>query len=145
MTSMTGTRLVASLGVALVAGLGAVAMVAAAVGDAREPVMVEIEVHYSRFAPSVIEVPAGRPVTFVITNTDPIDHEWIVGDAALHERHRTGTEPVHDTRPTEVSLDAGTTRRTAVTFDEPGTFTFICHLPGHEAYGMTGTLVVTQR
>jgi len=142
---MTRTRLVASVGVALVAGLGAVAMVAAAVGDARDPVTVEIEVHYSRFAPSVIEVPAGRPVTFVITNTDPIDHEWIVGDTALHERHRTGTEPVHDTRPTEVSLDAGATRRTVVTFDEPGAFTFVCHLPGHEAYGMTGTLVVTQR
>ena len=142
---MTGTRLVASLGVALATALGAVAMVAAAVGDTRDPVLVEIEVRYSRFAPSVIEVPAGRPVTFVIKNTDPIDHEWIVGDPALHERHRAGTEPVHDTRPTEVSLDAGTTRRTAVTFDEPGTFTFICHLPGHEAYGMTGTLVVTQR
>jgi uncharacterized cupredoxin-like copper-binding protein len=142
--SMTGTRVVASLGVAVAVGLGAVAMVAAAVGDTRVPVMVEIEVHYSGFAPSVIEVPAGRPVTFVITNTDPIDHEWIVGDAALHERHRTGTEPVHDTRPTEVSLNAGATRRTAVTFDEPGTFAFVCHLPGHEAYGMTGTLVVTQ-
>ena len=142
---MTGTRLVASLGVALAAGLGAVAMVAAAVGDARDPVLVGIEVHYSRFAPLVIEVPAGRPVTFVLTNRDPIDHEWIVGDAALHERHRTGTEPVHDTRPTEVSLDAGTTSRTAMTFDEPGTFTFICHLPGHEAYGMTGTLVVSPR
>jgi uncharacterized cupredoxin-like copper-binding protein len=145
MTTMIGSRFVASLGVALVAGLGAVAMVAAAVGDARDPVVVEIEVHYSRFAPSVIEVPAGRPVTFVVRNTDPIDHEWIVGDAALHGRHRTGTEPVHDTRPTEVSLDAGTTRRTVVTFDEPGTLTFICHLPGHEAYGMTGTLIVTQR
>ena len=142
---MSGRRVVATLGVALAAGLGAVAMVAAAVGDARDPVLVGIEVHYSRFAPSVIEVPAGRPVTFIITNTDPIDHEWIVGDGALHERHRTGTEPVHDTRPTEVSLDAGTTRRTVVTFDEPGTFTFVCHLPGHEAYGMTGTLVVTRR
>jgi uncharacterized cupredoxin-like copper-binding protein len=142
---MTARRLLASLGVALVAGLGAAAMVAAVVGDARDPVMVEIDVHYSRFAPSVIEVPAGRPVTFRITNTDPIDHEWIVGDAALHERHRTGTEPVHDTRPTELSLDAGTSRRTVVTFNEPGSWTFICHLPGHEAYGMTGTLVVTQR
>ena len=142
---MTGTRLVASLGVALVAGLGAVAMVAAAVGDARDPVTVEVRIRYSRFVPSVIEVPAGRPVTFIITNTDPIDHEWILGDAALHERHRAGTEPVHDTRPTEVSLDAGATRRSAVTLDEPGTFTFICHLPGHEAYGMTGTLVVTER
>ena len=45
----------------------------------------------------------------MITNTDPIDHEWIVGDAALHERHRTGTEPYHDARPTEVSIDAGRT------------------------------------
>src|SRR5215207_8524488 len=118
---MTGRRLLTSAGVALVAGLGAVAMVGAAVADAPDPVMVEIEVHYSRFDPSVVEVPAGRPVTFVITNTDPIDHEWILGDAALHERHRSGSEPVHDTRPTEVSLDAGKTRRTDVTFDEPGT------------------------
>ena len=129
----------------LTVGLGAAAMVAASAGDAREPVVVEIEVHYSRFAPSFIEVPAGRPVTFIIANTDPIDHEWIVGDAALHARHRTGTEPVHGTRPTEVSLDAGSTRRTAVIFDRPGSFRFICHLPGHEAYGMTGTLVVMRR
>jgi len=64
-TAMTGRRLLASAGVALVAGLGAVAMVGAAVADAPDPVMVEIEVHYSRFDPSVVEVPAGRPVTFV--------------------------------------------------------------------------------
>ena len=142
---MTGRQLVASLGIAGAVALGAVAMVAAAAGDARDPVLVAIDVHWSRFAPAVIEVPADRPVTFVITNTDPIDHEWILGDAALHERHRTGTEPVHDTRPTEVSLDAGATRRTVVTFEEPGAFTFVCHLPGHEAYGMIGTLVVTGR
>ena len=41
-------------------------------------------------------------------NDDPIDHEWIVGDAAVHERHRTGTEPVHASRPTEVTIPAGT-------------------------------------
>ena len=82
-------------------------------------------------------------MTFVIRNADPIDHEWIVGDAALHERHRTGTEPAHDQRPTEVSVDALQERRTTVTFPTPGTYTFVCHLPGHEAYGMTGTLTVT--
>jgi len=27
----------------------------------------------------------------------------------------------------------------------PGTYRYICHLPGHEAYGMVGTLVVTDR
>ena len=49
--------------------------------------------------PSQITVPAGTAVTFVLRNDDPIDHEWIVGDAAVHERHRTGTEPVHGVAP----------------------------------------------
>jgi uncharacterized cupredoxin-like copper-binding protein len=61
----------------------------------------------------------------------------------VHDRHRTGTEPVHDARPTEVSVGALSERRTTVTFSEPGTVTFVCHLPGHEAYGMRGTIVIT--
>jgi uncharacterized cupredoxin-like copper-binding protein len=142
---MNGRRVAGAVGLGLVAGLAAVGMVAAAVGGAQDPVTVEITVHYSHFEPSAVVVPAGRPVTFVLVNTDPIDHEWIVGDAALHARHRTGTEPYHASRPTEVSLDAGATRTTTITFDSPGTLTFVCHLPGHEAYGMTGTLVVTDR
>ena len=59
-------------------------------------------------------VPLGVPVTFMIHNSDPIDHEWIVGDAAVHERHRTGTEPVHGARPTEVTIPAGETVTTTV-------------------------------
>ena len=86
---------------------------------------------------------AGQPVTFVLTNEDPIDHEWIVGDGAVHERHRTGTEPVHGSRPTEVTIAAGTSVSTTVTFTTPGTYLYICHLPGHEAYGMVGTVTVT--
>lgn len=107
------------------------------------PLRIEIDIHYSHYVQSAITVPAGRAVTFVIRNEDPIDHEWIVGDAALHERHRTGTEAYHDSRPTEVSIDAQTTRETTVTFTSSGTFLFICHLPGHEAFGMVGALRVT--
>ena len=125
-----------------VAGLLAAALVALLSGCGASPMRIQITIHYSHYDPSRLTVPHGVPVIFVITNTDPIDHEWIVGDAALHERHRTGTEPVHDTRPTELSLDAGTSRRTVVTFNEPGSLTFICHLPGHEAYGMVGTLTI---
>jgi uncharacterized cupredoxin-like copper-binding protein len=29
-----------------------------------------------------------------------------------------------------------------VTFASAGTYRFICHLPGHEAYGMVGTVTV---
>ena len=130
------------LAVATLVG-GAVGATALAVASAAAgPVTVEIRIHYSHYEPAWITVPAGRPVTFVIHNDDPIDHEWIVGDAALHERHRTGTEPYHDTRPTEVSVDALTTKRTTITFAAPTTLQYICHLPGHEAYGMVGTLVV---
>jgi uncharacterized cupredoxin-like copper-binding protein len=139
---MSLDRAVATLGLGLAAALGA-AVVAGAVHRTDEPLVVDVTIHYSHFEPAAIAVPAGRPVTFVIRNTDPIDHEWIVGDEALHERHRTGTEPTHNARPTEVSIDALRERRTTVTFSQPGTLTFICHLPGHEAYGMTGTLTVT--
>jgi uncharacterized cupredoxin-like copper-binding protein len=139
---MSLDRAVAALGLGLAAALGAAA-VAGAVGRSTEPLVVEIDIHYSHFSPNAIMVPAGRPITFVVVNNDPIDHEWIVGDAALHERHRTGTEPVHNARPTEISIDALHERRTTVTFASPATLTFVCHLPGHEAYGMVGTLVVT--
>ncbi|MGH2611103.1 MAG: cupredoxin domain-containing protein, partial [Tepidiformaceae bacterium] len=101
-----------------------------------------VEIRYSRFEPTTLTIPAGVPVTITLINGDPIGHEWMVGDAAMHERHRTGTEPFHDEIPTEVSLRAYQTRETTITFDEPGEYKFICHLPGHEQYGMVGVLRV---
>ena len=122
-----------------------VAPIAAAWVDGQEAsaTVVDIPIHYSHYVRSEVTVRAGETVTFVLRNTDPIDHEWIVGDASVHERHRTGTEPVHASRPTEVSIPAGDTRRTTITFRAPGTYLYICHLPGHEAFGMVGTLIVT--
>jgi plastocyanin len=103
-----------------------------------------IGIRYSRFLPEAMEVGVGEPVTFTLVNDDPIGHEWMIGDAAFHERHRTGTEPFHDTVPTEVTIPALETRVTTVTFAEPGEYLYICHLPGHEAYGMTGVLKVVE-
>jgi uncharacterized cupredoxin-like copper-binding protein len=131
------------IAVGLIAAGALVAALVASAGAASDPSTVEIRIHYSHFSPSAVTVPAGRPITFVISNEDPIDHEWIVGDEPLHARHRTGSEAYHASRPTEVSIDALKARTTTVTFDKPGTYTFVCHLPGHEAYGMTGTLTVT--
>ena len=128
-------------GIALSLGLAGIAAAWAA-APGHTPAAIEIGIHYSHFGPTDITVRAGDPVTFVLRNDDPIDHEWIVGDAATHERHRTGTEPVHGSRPTEVSIPAGSSRTTTVTFTTPGTYLYICHLPGHEAYGMVGTVVV---
>jgi uncharacterized cupredoxin-like copper-binding protein len=140
------TRRRSTVGLGLGLGLAVLAAIGAnAVARTDDPLVVPITFHYSHFSPATVTIPAGRPVTFVITNTDPIDHEWIVGDEATHERHRTGTEPTHGSRPTEVTIPAGTERRTTVTFDPslaPGSQRFICHLPGHEAYGMVGTVLI---
>ena len=105
------------------------------------PRTVTIEIHYSHYSMSQIDVPAGVPITFTIRNDDPIDHEWIVGPADVHEVHRHGTEAVHSGRATEVTVPALSTRTTTLTFDDPGEFAYICHLPGHEEYGMKGVLI----
>jgi uncharacterized cupredoxin-like copper-binding protein len=127
----------AVLALLLLAGLAA-----GCTSDA-SPRRVEIRIHYSHFDPSELTVPRGIPVTFVLINEDPIDHEWLIGDAAFHERHRHGTEAHHGARPDEVSVGALTTVETTLTFASPGKVQYICHFPGHEAYGMVGTLTVT--
>src|SRR5258706_12930639 len=125
---MHPVRAAATVGVGLATALGAAA-VAGAVGRSAEPIVVEIDIHYSHFSPAAITVPAGRPITFVIVNNDPIDHERIVGDTALHERHRTGTEPVHNARPTDISIAPPLEQRPAGTVAAPGTLTLVGHLP----------------
>jgi uncharacterized cupredoxin-like copper-binding protein len=128
-------------GVGLVVLAAALALLAMGFGESASN-KETIGIHFSRFVPEVIEARAGEPVTITLVNDDPIGHEWMVGDAAFHDRHRSGTEPFHDTVPTEVTIPALETRVTTLTFDEPGDYAYICHLPGHEAYGMTGVLRV---
>jgi uncharacterized cupredoxin-like copper-binding protein len=128
-----------SAALAILLGAGLVAAGAAGASARR----VEIRIHYSHFEPSALNEPLGVPVTFVLVNQDPIDHEWLLGDAAFHERHRHGTEAHHGARPNEVSIPALTTVETTLTFTAPGLQQYICHLPGHEAYGMVGTLTIT--
>ncbi len=126
---LAATSLVAAAGCGRVAG--------------QEPVTLQITIHYSQFEETALTVPHGVPVTFVLVNEDPIEHEWLIGAAAFHERHRHGTEAHHGARPNEISLKPLETVRTTLIFAEPGSQLYICHLPGHEAYGMVGTLTVT--
>ena len=126
--------------VAVVALLLVVA--AAAAGCTPGAVTITITIHHSAFDLTEVSVPRGVPVTFVLVNEDPIDHEWLIGDDAFHEAHRTGTHATHGDVPTEVTIPALETRRTTITFDEAGTLDYICHLPAHEDYGMVGTLTV---
>ena len=118
------------------------ASAATACAAAPEEREVTIRIHYSAFDPAELTVPAGVPVTFVLVNEDPIDHEWLIGDEGFHDAHRSGTHASHGAVPTEVTVPALETVETTITFEEPGTLDYICHLPAHETYGMVGTLTV---
>src|SRR5215212_9145545 len=92
--------------------------------------VIELDIRYSHFEPALVSVPLGVPVRFVVRNADPIDHEWVVGDAEVQAFHRISTIPVHAGKATELVVPAASTRVTTVTFDAPGRLEFICHLPG---------------
>jgi uncharacterized cupredoxin-like copper-binding protein len=103
---------------------------------------VTMTIHHSRFLPGELTFDRGDTVTFILINDDPIDHEFILGDQDVQDRHEFGTEAHHDAVPTEVSVPAGETVRTTVTFDEPGELIIGCHLPTHYAYGMKAKVTV---
>lgn len=73
--------------------------------------------------PEVIEAEAGA-VAFFIDNRDPFRHTFTIEELGI-----------------DVALPASTARRVVVPNLEPGTYTYVCTLTGHEE--MTGELVVS--
>jgi uncharacterized cupredoxin-like copper-binding protein len=115
-----------------------------------------------RYRPAAIMVRAGRRVTFDVTNAGKLPHEFILGDRATqldHERQMQGGPPAagaHDHAHADhahaghatagaggaLTVPPGQTRRLTWTFDEPGIVLYGCHVLGHWAAGMKGTIVV---
>ncbi len=81
-----------------------------------------------RFEPASVSVPAG-PTAFRVKNSGAEEHEFEVfqGDRLVEEIE---------------GLVPGLTRTLTVDLD-PGEYTYVCKLPGHEQAGMTGTITVT--
>jgi uncharacterized cupredoxin-like copper-binding protein len=114
-----------------------------------------------RYRPSSIVVRAGRRVTFAVTNAGKLPHEFILGDRATqldHERQMqampAGGEHLHahthgpddhampDTGGAGLTVPPGQTRRLTWTFHDPGVVLYGCHVLGHWAAGMRGTVLV---
>lgn len=123
-------------------GIGALAIALLASGvAARDGIRtIEVTIEHSLFVPSRIEVSPGETVRFIVHNTDPIDHEFLIGDTAVQLRHESGTEPHHGAKPGEISIPALQKRSTTYTFGEAGSSIFGCHLPLHYDYGMRGSI-----
>ena len=137
---MTRMGAIAIGGVLLVIAVASACTPAAAT---TEPRTIHITMHHSRYIPETIDVDPGETIRFVVENTDPIDHEFLVGDAQVQLIHEEGTEPSHPPKPGEMSVPALATRVTTYTFAPvQGGSIFGCHLPGHYAYGMRGSIEI---
>jgi uncharacterized cupredoxin-like copper-binding protein len=132
-------RALAAAGILAVAACALTACTRAAAAPSARTVVITIR--HSAFQPPEVHVRPGETIRFVIRNTDPIDHEFIVGDLAVQDAHERGTEAYHPPRPGEVTVPAGASVRTTFIFGEDDLL-FGCHVPGHWAYGMRGIALV---
>jgi uncharacterized cupredoxin-like copper-binding protein len=129
---------------AAVLGLTALVAAAAACAPAGAGVerTVEVSIQHSRFSPSAFSFAEGSTIRFVVRNTDPIAHEFLIGDQGVQDAHEYGTERHHGAKPGEISIPAGQVAETTFTFEDAGTLLVGCHLPGHWDYGMRGRIEV---
>jgi uncharacterized cupredoxin-like copper-binding protein len=79
-----------------------------------------------RFEPSEVRIRAGDWVVITLANEDPIFHDLEVEGVAN----------------VDVAARPGQTARIRVRIDRPGTYEFVCTVPGHAEAGMVGTLIV---
>ena len=127
------------------AALAAGAVLVVAPGGAAGPRTITVTAHHSRFAPDRMTVQPNSTVRFVVHNSDPIDHEFIIGPPETHDLHERGTPHVHTgVVPGEITVPAGATVETTWTFGPSGSpaVAYGCHLAGHWAYGMHGLATI---
>lgn len=100
-----------------------------------------------RIEPAEMTVPAGVPVTFVVTNAGALEHEFFLGDEAAQTEHEQEMQEMggmgHD-EPEGISGDPGERKELTFTSAEPGMTLAGCHVAGHYAGGMKAMITVNR-
>lgn len=124
-------------------------------GEPAEPAaadrVIEMEMLDSlAFDPSSVEVSQGETVTFRVTNTGKLVHDFTLGNEATQEAHAA---EMADMGPmgemggggdlNAMTLDPGETKELAWKFTEPGELLIGCQIPGHFEAGMVSEVTVT--
>ena len=117
--------------------------------DPTAPLVIKVEMGEFSFTPSRITAPSGRLIRFEIVNTGVAPHEFLLGDQhtqdeAEREMAKGSSAGGHAHDDTlSIYLDAGESGVLETTFDAPASLLIGCHVPGHWAAGMKGSLTVT--
>ncbi|HEX3722915.1 MAG TPA: heavy metal translocating P-type ATPase, partial [Nitrolancea sp.] len=102
-----------------------------------------------RFIPSSITVRTGETIAFTISNLGTTEHEFVIGNAQFQQEHEKDMEGgntsqgMADMGDNGVDVPAGKTATLVYTFKQPGTLYYACHIAGHYAAGMQGTITVS--
>jgi uncharacterized cupredoxin-like copper-binding protein len=97
----------------------------AACGAKAEPQAVTLRAQDIKFDMQTLTVKAGQPVELTYINEGVIDHAFQIDNVVAEQKVRPGE-----------------THTFRFTIQEPGTYRFVCVMPGHEMAGMVGALVV---
>jgi uncharacterized cupredoxin-like copper-binding protein len=79
------------------------------------------------FKPDSIDAVAGEPLNVTVANEGKVLHDFTLEEFDFH-----------------VNVDAGETKETSLTIDEPGTYEAICTVAGHADAGMKVKVVVAE-
>ncbi len=103
------------------------------------------------FTPSVLEVKVGDVVEIAIQNSEAALHDFTIDevDADVHISYLGGTgQHAHEEPANEADVHFALTEPASgivhLKIHEPGEYVFYCSVPGHQAAGMEGTLIVTE-
>ncbi|MEO6350080.1 MAG: plastocyanin/azurin family copper-binding protein [Candidatus Limnocylindrales bacterium] len=98
-----------------------------------------------RMEPATMSVPAGVPVTFVVTNSGTVDHEFFLGDEAAQAEHEQEMQSMggmaHD-EPNGIAVEPGQTEELTFTFAQRGGTLAGCHYVGHYGGGMRASITI---
>jgi len=114
-------------------GLLAVAIIGCGGSDATptpeptpEPVALVVEASEFAYAPPELSIPSAGSTTIALANVGIVEHDFTIDELDF-----------------VIAVPIGETVEGTLTDVEPGTYRFYCTVPGHEANGMVGELVVT--
>jgi iron uptake system component EfeO len=88
-----------------------------------------VQVTLADFMITVPATVAAGPVTFEVTNNGPTQHQFSLLDQSGHEVGGTRTLDPKGTAQLQATL-------------KPGTYMYMCDLPGHASLGMHGSFTV---
>lgn len=98
-----------------------------------------------RFNPDRISVKAGETIRFFVRNDGRMPHEMVIGMADELKEHAEMMRKMPDMQhaePNMIRLAPGQRGGIVWQFDQPGTISFACLVPGHMEAGMVGKVAV---